>query len=90
MRVEWDENKNIININKHGIDFITAAEVFFDDQRIEIFDSFHSLEEDRYITIGSIGDIVFVVYTERSEVIRLISARLATREERDMYYDKRC
>lgn len=47
----------------------------------------HSLEEDRYNTIGMVEDVLFVVYTERKEKIRLISARLATEKERSLYYD---
>ena len=47
----------------------------------------HSIHEDRYNTIGMVNDILFVVYTERKENIRLISARLATKTERIIYYD---
>ena len=54
---------------------------------IEIYDMEHSINEDRYNTIGMVNDILFVVYTERKENIRLISARLATKTERSIYYD---
>ena len=47
-----------------------------------------SMEEDRYIAIGKVGDLLFVVFTERGENIRLISARLATERERRLYYDQ--
>ena len=57
-----------------------------DDNRIEIYDEANSIEEDRYITIGLAGDILFVVYTERGTRIRLISARLANARERRVYY----
>lgn len=90
MQFEWDDEKEKINIIKHGIDFSTAAKVFKDENRIELYDEAHSEFEDRYITIGTIGDIayvVMVVYTEREEAIRLISARKATSQERRMYYD---
>lgn len=90
MIFEWDESKEAINITKHGLDFTTAARVFLDENRIEIFDSAHSVDEDRYITIGQIGGVavvVMVVYTEREDAIRLISARKATRQERSIYYD---
>lgn len=90
MIFEWDENKDKANIVKHGLDFTTAARVFLDENRIEIFDSAHSVDEDRYITIGQIGGVavvVMVVYTEREDAIRLISARKATRQERSIYYD---
>ena len=85
---EWDEEKNRINKNKHGIDFETAMLVFNDLERIEIYDLEHSVGEDRYSTIGMVKDVLFVVYTERKENIRLISARLATNKERSIYYDK--
>lgn len=89
MIFEWDDNKEKINIQKHGLDFSTAALVFGDPDRIEKYDDQHSYEEDRYITIGSIGGVsvvVMVVYTERSEAIRIISARLATKREKEVYY----
>lgn len=88
MTFEWDEDKNKINLEKHGIDFETAILVFNDMQRIEIFDLEHSVEEDRYNTIGMVYDVLFVVYTERKDNIRLISARLATKTERSIYYDQ--
>ncbi len=53
-----------------------------------MFDFEHSVDEDRYIAIGKVGDIVFVVFTERKDTIRLISARLATNAERSLYYDQ--
>ena len=77
-----------INMEKHGIDFDTAVLVFNDLQRIEIYDIEHSIEEDRYNTIGMVNDVLFVVYTERKDNIRLISARLATKLERSIYYDQ--
>ena len=55
---------------------------------IEMFDFEHSADEDRYIAIGKVGDVLFVVFTERKETIRLISARLATNAERELYYDQ--
>lgn len=85
LEFEWDEEKERRNIKKHGISFQTAAKVFGDIDRIEIYDEAHSIDEDRYITIGWAEDVLFVVYTERSPKIRLISARLATVEERRMY-----
>ena len=87
MIFEWDSKKNEKNFEKHGIDFSTAKFVFNDPNRIEIYDMEHSsLEEDRYDTIGLVGDVIFVVYTERKEHIRIISARPATDKERRVYY----
>ena len=78
---EWDEDKEEINMRKHGISFKIASKVFLDENRIEIYDKTHSIDEDRFVTIGSIGEILFVVYTERDSRIRMISARLATNRE---------
>lgn len=91
MTFEWDDNKEQINIKKHGMDFETASRVFDDENRIEIYDDLHSNYEDRYITIGMIDEITciaMVVYTERgTDMIRIISARKATPKERRKYYD---
>lgn len=90
MRFEWDENKNKRNIERHGIDFETALHVFEDEYRIEKYDHIHSVDENRYITIGEVGNwwfVLTVVYTERSDVVRIISAREATNAERREYYD---
>lgn len=92
MEFEWDEEKNKKNIKNHGIDFETAARVFADSYRIEKYDKNHSDEEDRYITIGEINGtayVIMVVYTERGETIRMISARKATNQERRAYYDNK-
>ena len=62
--------------------------MFDDPYYIEMFDFEHSVDEDRYIGIGKVGDVLFVVFTERKETIRLISARLATNAERELYYDQ--
>lgn len=88
MKFEWDEEKNIINKKKHNISFETAAHVFDDPECIEMYDFEHSTNEDRYIALGVVGGVLFVVYTERKEAIRLISARLATNAERRLYYDQ--
>ena len=87
--VEWDDEKNSINISKHGIDFETAAYIFNDINRIEMYDELHSDDEDRYYTIGRVGDILFVVYTDRGDTLRLISARFATKQEEAIYYGNR-
>lgn len=82
---EWDDVKEQINIKKHGLSFSVAARVFEDPDRIEIYDELHSITEDRYNTIGMVNDILFVVYTERINCIRIISARIATRQEKEIY-----
>ena len=85
----WDEEKNKTNIRKHGISFETAALVFNDDMRLEFEDNTHG-DEVRYNTIGLVHEVLFVVYVDRQdrddgEDIRLISARLATKVEIQMY-----
>lgn len=87
LEFEWDEEKERINISKHGIDFITSSHVFLDPNRIEYYDETHStLLEDRYITIGFVKHVLTVVYTVRTTTLRIISARIATKKEKDTYY----
>lgn len=90
MQFEWDNEKEKINIKKHKLSFSTAKFVFNDENRLEIFDEENSIDEERYITIGIIQQepvVINVVYTERGQKIRIISARKATNRERKMYYD---
>ena len=86
---EWDDAKNKINKIKHGINFKTAAKVFNDPYRIEEYDDLHSIDEERWKVIGMVDDVLFVIYTNRDEKIRLISAREATEQERRRYYGNR-
>ena len=88
MKIEWDTNKNDVNVKKHHISFETAARVFLDENRLDYYDIVHSINEDRYITIGLVEEVIVVVYTLRKTRIRIISARLATRKERELYYEE--
>lgn len=88
--VEWDSDKNEMNKKKHGISFEAAALVFADEHYLELYDDEHSIDEDRYIAIGMVEDVLFVVHTMRDENVRMISARLATKQERRFYYDSQC
>ena len=88
MLFEWDDKKAAINLQKHGVSFETAILVFQDEDRIELYDSAHSADEDRYNTIGLVEDVLFVVFTERKNRVRIISARPANRKERSLYYDR--
>lgn len=85
---EWDEEKNQRNIEIHGISFRLASRVFEDDYRIEREDlsAHNDFSEYRIQTIGSIGKVIFVVYTERNNRCRIISARKANAKERELYY----
>ena len=89
MVYEWDDEKNEYNKQKHdGISFEFAVRVFLDEKRIEKYDSGHSTDtEDRWNVIGMVEDVLFVVYTERDERTRIISARKATQEECNEYYE---
>lgn len=87
LRFEWDEGKASQNVEKHGIAFENAATVFGDPLSLTIDDPLHSQEERRFVTIGeSVGrEVLVVVHAERKSVIRIISARPATRRERRDY-----
>lgn len=84
---EWDETKALANLHKHGVSFEDAQTVFGDLNSITIFDTPHTDDEDRFVTIGQTtnGQLVVVVYTQRGTRIRLISARKATSQERKQY-----
>ncbi len=88
MKIEWDTNKNDANMKKHHISFETSARVFLDENRLDYYDIVHSINEDRYITIGLVEEVLVVVYTLRLAKIRMISARLATRKEKELYYEE--
>ena len=86
---EWDENKSKANLAKHGVSFDDAAKAYLDPNRIDFYDKEHSEQnEDRWIFIGATAGIVlFVVETEPCEgVVRIISARRALKQEREVYY----
>ena len=70
---EWDDEKAEINLRKHKVSFEEAVQVFFDDDRLERLDDFHSGCETRWQVIGKVRDVLFVVYTERRESKRIIS-----------------
>jgi uncharacterized DUF497 family protein len=81
---EWDEDKRKINLEKHNFDFIDAIEIFRDLERIECMTQRN--DEIRYQTIGEINNmIVLVVYTNRMSKKRIISARRASKHEREAY-----
>ena len=85
IQFEWDENKRLINIEKHKLDFIDAKEVF-KNKMVErvINDSKHG--EERRIGLGFVQKIIFtLVYTLRDQKVRLISFRKASRKERELY-----
>ena len=88
MEVTWDPVKNVANIKKHDVSFEEAAELFRSGlDYLEVFDSAHSDSEDRFLAIGPIKrGLVLVVLTEQDEeTIRIISARWATKHERELF-----
>ena len=85
MRFVWDPAKDKANQAKHGLSFEEAAEIFRSGvDYLEIYDEEHSDEEDRFIAIGPVKrGVIVVAYTERDDdLLRILSARLATRKER--------
>ena len=87
MNVEWDDEKAKANQGKHGVSFEEARTVFDDPLYVDFYDPDHSYDEHRYIIIGQSeqGRILLVSYTERGDVIRLISSREVTPAERKDY-----
>lgn len=84
--IGWDDANNEKNFRKHKIYFEDAAYIFLDDNRIDILDEAHSDDEERWKVIGRVRNILVVIYTERGENLRLISARKANKEEQEEYY----
>jgi uncharacterized DUF497 family protein len=87
MTFDWDPTKAKSNLWKHRVSFEEAGTALLDPLSMTDLDPDHSLEEHRFITIGLSARhrLLVVSYTQRDEVIRLISARLATRNEREIY-----
>ena len=89
---DWDKEKSTSNRAKHGISFEEAQTVFLDEKALLIHDPDHSAGEDRFILLGlSVKFRVLVVchcYRESNEVIRIISARKATRIEQKLYWER--
>ncbi|NDJ21746.1 BrnT family toxin [Nostoc sp. B(2019)] len=87
LEFEWDNQKASDNLKKHGISFESAKTVFKDSGAYIFDDEWHSVSERREIIIGRDQDnhLLLVCFTERANVIRIISARLATKRERKDY-----
>ena len=87
LNFQWDDNKARSNLAKHGVSFEEAATVFGDALSLTIPDPAHSQKEDRFIILGMShkGKLLVVVHTERGDSIRLISARRASRRERQSH-----
>ena len=87
MNFEWDMEKARNNLRKHGVGFMEASSVFYDPLAVTGLDPDHSIGEERLITYGmsSLGRLLLVVHTERGENLRIITARVATANERVIY-----
>ena len=87
MKFEFDQAKSISNLQKHGVSFEEGMSVFSDPLALTINDPVHSERERRFLTIRMSDRyrLVVVSHTERNEQVRLISVRLATRQERKEY-----
>ena len=89
MRFMWDDNKNSSNFEKHEVWFEEAQTVWADSKSFEFYDSEHSENEERFIRVGISRklNVLLIVFCEPelSEVVRIISARKATKKERELY-----
>ena len=87
MEFEFDPAKSQGNLAKHGIDFVTAQQVWADDERIDI--AGRSVDEERRVVVGAIDDVLYaVVMTWRADKVRIISARRAHGIEVRLYEDR--
>jgi uncharacterized DUF497 family protein len=84
---DWDPAKAQANLRKHKVPFLLACEVFKDGSRLERPDASSDYGEERWIVLGRVEQtVLFVVYTQRGQRIRLISARRANRNEQRTYW----
>ena len=86
---DWDDDKNISNINKHGVTFKEASTVFKDTNAIFLYDYAHSQDEERFVIIGYSTEMrllyVCHCYRESETIVRIISARKAGKYETELY-----
>lgn len=84
---EFDPHKAVLNATKHGVSFAEAQTVFLDPLALEVPDPEHSMQEERLLLVGRSYHqrLLTVAFTERGDTIRIISARVATRQERKIY-----
>ncbi len=88
LRFEWDSQKAVANLRKHAISFEEAVSVFSDEHALLLTDPDHSEAEDRFILLGLSADLRALVVCHcyrQEEVIRIFSARRATKKEREQY-----
>lgn len=87
---EWDDAKKNVNQSKHDISFEEAQTVFFDESALEFEDPDHSIDEERFLLLGFSQKLKVLVvchcYRSDDSIIRIISARKATKKERKVYF----
>ncbi len=83
LQFEWDSGKEAANLKKHHVPFNEAETIFGDPREMTTFDEDHSEDEDRFISIGmsSVGRVLVVSCTDRGDRVRIISARVADKQE---------
>ena len=87
LKFTWNKSKAKKNYTKHGVGFDLAKSVFKDPFAIEFLDDRQDYGEERFVIIGRVDHhLLYVAYTERNEVIRIISARRATKHEQEAYF----
>ena len=93
LKFDWDKNKAVLNKKKHGVSFDEAVTTFYDDDAVESHDPDHSEDEDRFLILGlSFTSRILVVshcIRESGSVIRIISARKATKLEAKVYWEEK-
>lgn len=93
IKFEWDKNKERINQKKHGVSFEDAESVFYDEYALEFFDEEHSSKEERFLMLGLSFKLHVLVACHcirgKGNIIRIISARKATKKETKYYWEER-
>ncbi len=93
LKFEWDNNKDRMNISKHGVSFNEAQTAFYDEYAIQFFDPEHSESEDRFLLLGTSFKLKILVvchcFREDEIVVRIISARKADKDETKAYWSER-
>ena len=93
IRFSWDEKKSTANQKRHGVSFEEAQSVFFDESALQFFDEAHSAAEDRFLMLGLSSHLrlMMVAHTvrEKDSIIRIISARMATKNESRVYTERK-
>jgi uncharacterized protein len=89
LKFEWNKSKAKDNFAKHGVSFELAKHVFHDPFAVEFLDDREDYDEERFVIIGAVeGRILYVIYAERKDVTRIISARSADRHEQETYLEE--